>query len=62
MPTKIKVINRVNEDIAKVKVVNTEEEANDLLEKGWTLLHAGAMHMDSHGFNAKPLFVLSKEK
>lgn len=48
--------------IREVRLVRTPEEANDLLSKGWDFVHAGAVHMDDMGYNAKPLFILAKNE
>lgn len=44
-----------------VKVVNTDNDANKLLEEGWVLLHAGVSHQDEMGYNAKPIFILANK-
>jgi len=49
------------ENISAVKTVWSEDEANDLLSKGWMLLHGGIAHRDGGGFQAKPVFVLGKK-
>lgn len=42
----------------EVRTVWDDDEANVLLENGWTLADAGRAHTDSSGFNAKPVYIL----
>ena len=57
----VKIDNDVNREISEVKIVRSDKEANDLFAKGWILLHAGASHIDAHGYNAKLHFIMGKE-
>ncbi len=59
----IKTQLTVNDNSDKVKEVKTtwdEKEANELLKKGWTFIHAGVAHKDELGYCAKPIFVLAR--
>lgn len=42
----------------EVKTVHTDAEANELLAKGWRLLHGGVSHTDGFGYQAKPTYIL----
>ena len=51
--------SKMCKDVKVVKAVNTDNDANKLLEEGWVLLHAGVFHRDEMGYNAKPIFILA---
>lgn len=44
----------------EVKTVFSESEANELIKKGWSLMHVGLSHIDGAGFNAKPTYMMAK--
>jgi len=46
--------------VSQVKTVHSDDAANSLLQEGWRLFHAGVCHIDSDGFNAKPVMILVK--
>lgn len=63
MKTKIKPETKTdNKQIVEVKTVRTDEEANALFSAGWVLLHGGASHVDTMGYNAKPHFIMGREE
>lgn len=49
-------------EIEKIKTVHSDDEANELLSKGWKYLWSGATHMDNMGFNAKLTITLGLQK
>lgn len=49
-------------DIGEVKIIRDENEANKLLSKGWLLMNAGVSHIGSTGYQAKPHFILAKQR
>ena len=53
---------KIMKSISEVKSVRTDQEVNELLKKGWVILHAGAVHVDDLGLNAKPIFMMGKER
>ncbi len=57
----VKVNEQNNEKIiTQVKTVWSDEEANELFAKGWSLLHGGVAHKDVMGYQAKPCYVMGK--
>lgn len=65
MPTRVRAagvktarLPKTTRDIFRVKVTHNQDEANELLADGWVLLHGGVSHLDTAGFNVKPVFVL----
>jgi hypothetical protein len=56
------VIEDESFSISQVKTCYSEDEANDLLSKGWILLHGGICHRDGAGYQAKPVFILGLKK
>jgi hypothetical protein len=47
---------------SEVKTVHTDTECNELIVKGWIILHAGATHVDNNGYNAKTTFIMGNPK
>jgi len=61
METQIR-IETGNDQIEEIKTVHSDEEANRLLQKGWIYLWSGAVHIDTMGYNVKPIFTLGLKK
>jgi hypothetical protein len=47
-----------NRDLEEIKTVYSDNEANELLKKGWKYLWSGAVHIDNMGYNVKPTITL----
>ncbi len=61
---RIKTTKESTESMAfsEVKTVYNDEQCNELVAKGWTILHVGCSHIDANGYNAKPTFIMGKPK
>ncbi len=44
-----------------VKTVYSDIECNELIAKGWRILHVGASTLDHNGFNVKPTFIMGEK-
>jgi hypothetical protein len=55
-------INTGNEtlDFEEIKTVFSDNDCNTLIISGWKILHVGATHIDTNGFNCKTTFILGK--
>ncbi len=61
MPTRARVKPiKTTRDVHSVRVTHDQDVANELLSAGWVLLHGGVSHLDNHGLNVKPVFVLGE--
>lgn len=49
-----------HDEVTEVRTVQTDEEANELLKKGWVLLASGCRHLGQTGLQAKTYFTLAK--
>jgi hypothetical protein len=58
---KTKITIETERPIKEVRIVWTENEANDLLEGGWMLMTSGIAHRDQTGYQAKPMFILARQ-
>lgn len=48
-------------EIVEVKTVQSDDEANALLAKGWILMSTGARHLGQSGYQAKTFFTLGRK-
>ena len=58
---KTKITIETERDIKEVKILWTEEEANELIRRGWLLMTSGIAHKDQAGYQAKPMFILARQ-
>ena len=63
MKTRIKT-NEEETDYGKIKQIKfakTEEEVQALMLDGFKIFHIGGQHLDTNGFNSKPLIIMGRE-
>ena len=61
--TKVKIETEKCEGLKALREVKTiwdDAVATQMLQEGWTLMHAGCAHKDAMGYNAKAVFVLAR--
>jgi len=58
---KTKVTIETDRSLKEVKIVWSDEEANQLLTQGWLLMTSGIAHKDQAGYQAKPMFILARK-
>lgn len=49
------------EDLKQVKFAHSEEEVAVYLSQGFKIFHMGAQHLDTNGYNCKPLIIMGRD-
>jgi len=57
-----KTMTTIHNEIIEVKTVQTDDEANALLAKGWILMSTGSRHLGQSGYQAKTYFTLGRKE
>jgi hypothetical protein len=64
--TKVKVNKEKNAfktmDFSELKTVYSDTDCNELILKGWEILHVGVSHVDNNGYSAKTTYMMANPR